>query len=53
MTTKFLAAMQEKPFQYAFLHYAEPDASGHPHGWGSAAYQQAVREIDVQLRSCA
>ena len=49
MTTSFLAAMQEKPFQYVFLHYAEPDVTGHRHGWGSDAYQQAVRKIDVQL----
>ena len=49
MTTRFLAAMKEKPFQYAFLHYAEPDATGHAHGWGSDAYQQAVRKVDAQL----
>ena len=49
MTTRFLAAMNEKPFQYAFLHYAEPDATGHAHGWGSDAYQQAVRKVDAQL----
>jgi predicted AlkP superfamily pyrophosphatase or phosphodiesterase len=49
MTTRFVAAMQEKPFQYVFLHYAEPDVSGHKFGWGSNAYQQAVRKIDTQL----
>ncbi len=49
MTTRFVAAMKEKPFQYAFLHYADPDAVGHAHGWGSDAYQQAIRKVDAQL----
>jgi hypothetical protein len=49
MISKFVAAMKEKPFQYAFLHFAEPDTSGHAHGWGSNAYQEAVRKVDAQL----
>jgi hypothetical protein len=49
MTTKFIAAMQEQPFQYAFLHYADPDLAGHALGWGSGAYQQAIRKVDAQL----
>ena len=49
MTTSFLAAMKEKPLAYMFLHYAEPDVSGHKYGWGSDAYQQAVRKVDAQL----
>ena len=49
MTAKFIAAMQERPFQYAFLHYADPDAAGHAHGWGGDAYQQAIRKVDGQL----
>jgi predicted AlkP superfamily pyrophosphatase or phosphodiesterase len=49
MTTSFLTAMKEKPFQYAFLHYAEPDLTGHAQGWGSTGYQDAVRRVDEQL----
>ena len=49
MTTAFLAAMKEKPLQYVFLHYADPDSAGHPFGWGSAAYQKAVQKVDSQL----
>ena len=49
MTTKFIAAMQEQPFRYAFLHYADPDVAGHAHGWGSKAYQEAIRNVDTQL----
>ncbi len=49
MTAKFIAAMQAQPFQYAFLHYADPDAAGHAHGWGSDAYQEAIRRVDAQL----
>jgi len=49
MTTRFVAAMNEKPFQYAFLHYGDPDIAGHAHGWGGDAYQQAIRNVDAQL----
>ncbi|MGO9112993.1 MAG: alkaline phosphatase family protein [Thermoguttaceae bacterium] len=49
MTTNLVAAMKEKSFQYVFLHYAEPDLTGHIMGWGSDAYQDAVRRIDGQL----
>jgi hypothetical protein len=49
MTRRYLAAMQEKPIQYAFLHYADPDSAGHRKGWGSEAYQEAIRKVDAQL----
>jgi hypothetical protein len=49
MTTKFIATMQEQPFRYSFLHYADADAAGHAYGWGRGAYQQAIRRIDAQL----
>jgi hypothetical protein len=49
MTTKFLAAMQEKPLDYTFLHYADPDSAGHPFGWGGDAYREAIRRVDAQL----
>lgn len=49
LTGRFIAAMEEKPLQYSFVHYADPDSAGHPHGWGSAAYCDAVRKVDSQL----
>lgn len=29
-----------------FVHFSEPDAAGHRHGWGSDEYAQAVRKAD-------
>ena len=49
MTDKFIAAMEEKPFNYVFLHYADPDNAGHPFGWGGKEYQAAIRRVDGQL----
>jgi predicted AlkP superfamily pyrophosphatase or phosphodiesterase len=49
MTTAFVTAMQEKPLDYVFLHYADPDAAGHALGWGGDAYQKAIRKVDAQL----
>jgi hypothetical protein len=49
MTRDYVAAMKEKPFQYSFIHFADPDAAGHPHGWGSDAYYKAIRNVDACL----
>ena len=49
MTRTFVAAMKESPFQYSFIHYADPDTAGHAHGWGGAEYKQAIRAVDAQL----
>ena len=37
------------PWNYTFLHFAEPDYAGHDTGWGSAGYSNAVRHVDQQL----
>ena len=49
LTRRFIAAMEEKPFQYSFIHYADPDGAGHREGWGSEAYRAAIRKVDAQL----
>src|SRR5262249_47414334 len=49
MTETFAAAMKEKPYDYSFIHYADPDTAGHKYGWGSAEYKQAIRNVDAQL----
>jgi predicted AlkP superfamily pyrophosphatase or phosphodiesterase len=49
MTRTFISAMKANPYQYSFIHYADPDAAGHKYGWGSMEYQLAVRKVDAQL----
>lgn len=49
LTSRFLTAMAEKPSQYTFVHYADPDAVGHKYGWGSEEYLDAICRIDGHL----
>ena len=42
----FVRAMRAKPFQFSFLHFAEPDTMGHKYGWGSPQYLEAIRKAD-------
>jgi predicted AlkP superfamily pyrophosphatase or phosphodiesterase len=42
----FVAAMKDKPFQYSFIHFHDPDTAGHAYGWGSKPYNDAVRTVD-------
>ncbi|MEZ6101807.1 MAG: alkaline phosphatase family protein [Pirellulaceae bacterium] len=32
-----------------FLHFEQVDAAGHGNGWGGAAYQQAIRNVDAHI----
>jgi predicted AlkP superfamily pyrophosphatase or phosphodiesterase len=43
--TADLAAAGDRP-NFAFLHLTEPDTAGHRDGWGSVAYDEAVRTAD-------
>ena len=49
MTRQWVAAMREKPFQFSFIHYADPDSAGHLGGWGGDGYNRAIEQVDVQL----
>jgi len=49
LTRLFVAAMNAKPFHYTFFHFADPDLAGHWSGWGSAAYNAAVKNVDQCL----
>jgi hypothetical protein len=37
------------PRTYTFLHLNDADSTGHSSGWGSAAWSNAVRQVDEQL----
>jgi predicted AlkP superfamily pyrophosphatase or phosphodiesterase len=49
LVSRFVAAMRVRPMNYSLVHFADTDSVGHLRGWGSAAYNQAIREADVQL----
>jgi len=46
---RFLADMAQRRFNYAFLHYRDPDTAGHALSWGSGAWFHAVRSADAYL----
>jgi hypothetical protein len=41
--------MAEQHFNYAFVHYKDPDGAGHEHGWGSSTWFRAVQSVDEYL----
>jgi len=49
LTCSFVLAMNEKPFNYTFLHFRSCDTAGHAHGWGSPQYTAAVKQVDGYL----
>lgn len=49
MTDALAAAIAEQPFDLLFVHYREPDSTGHANGWMSKPYLDAVRRADAQV----
>lgn len=49
LTTSFITSMQANPFNYTFLHFADPDNAGHANGWGSTQYNTALKTVDNRL----
>jgi predicted AlkP superfamily pyrophosphatase or phosphodiesterase len=46
---RFLADMAQRHFNYVFLHYRDPDTTGHALSWGSGGWFHAVRSADAYL----
>ncbi len=49
MNERFIAEMGTHHFNYAFVHYRDPDSVGHVLRWGSSVYRWAVRSVDGYL----
>ena len=46
----YIPIMQStSPFNYSFVHFADPDKAGHVSGWGSTNYNTAVKTVDGYL----
>jgi hypothetical protein len=45
----FLVAMAGNDYDYAFLHYTDPDKAGHLYGWASANYDASLAHVDGYL----
>jgi hypothetical protein len=46
---RFLEDMAKHHFNYAFIHYRDPDTAGHALSWGSGGWFYAVRNADAYL----
>lgn len=46
LTDDFVGVMASHPCHFAFVHFDETDTIGHRGGWGSAAYNAALIELD-------
>ena len=52
LTTRMLSDLEGQPFEYAFIHIRDPDASGHVNTWSvrnGSRYLRAVRRADAQI----
>jgi hypothetical protein len=52
LTSTLVAQMVANPFDYVFLHLADPDATGHESGWDStpgSAYSDTIKAMDGRL----
>jgi len=50
MTNSFVSAMNTASrYNYSFLHYTDLDTAGHGSGWGSTAYNNALKAVDARL----
>jgi hypothetical protein len=46
MHASLLASLAANHWNYAFIHYSNPDDAGHATGWGSPTYRAAVATVD-------
>ncbi len=51
LTTALVSAMNSDPFHYSFVHFTDGDTAGHSSGWGSTAYNNAIKAVDGYLGS--
>jgi hypothetical protein len=49
LNERFLEDMAKNHFNYAFVHYRDPDTSGHALGWGSGGWFRALESVDGYL----
>jgi hypothetical protein len=52
LTNSLVSAMTTNPFNYVFLHLADPDNEGHSNGWNvtpGSAYSNGVKRVDADL----
>lgn len=46
---RFKSDLRERRIHYTFLHFNGPDTIGHRFGWGSAQWQDSVKQVDGYL----
>jgi len=52
LTTDFTTQMAANPFKFAFIHYQDPDATGHNSGWSTdpnSAFATTLKAVDTQI----
>ena len=52
LTADLLGQMADSPYDFVFLHYQDPDATGHAAGWSAdpeSAYATSLKAVDTQI----
>lgn len=45
----FIQDLMAEPCHYSFVHYRDPDSAGHAAGWGSATWNNSVKNVNGYL----
>jgi len=50
ITTTFTSTFKTKKNKINFIHYPEPDLSGHINGWMSYKYIESLKKVDIEIQ---
>jgi hypothetical protein len=49
LTNALTGTLVQAPPNFSFVHFGQPDSTGHDEGWGSAEYLNAIVDVDAAL----
>jgi len=52
LTNDFIAKMTDRPYNFSFIHYQDPDATGHSSGWSTSptsTFAATLKAVDTQI----
>jgi len=49
LTNALIGTLEQSPPNFSFVHFGQPDSTGHDEGWGSAEYLDAIVDVDAAL----
>jgi predicted AlkP superfamily pyrophosphatase or phosphodiesterase len=50
ITSIFISTFKSERNKINFIHYPEPDISGHKYGWMTAKYIESLKKVDIEIQ---